>query len=812
MRNLKFAFAFAGALLLAATSAIAQSSPGLTKGQVLTAGQWNGLFAGKQDTLGYTPLNLAGGVLTGRLVTAPPGSTTSGLNLAPGSAPAAPVNGDIWTTAAGLFVRINGSTLGPLGTLACPTCVVNNATNTFTAYQVVNLNVTAAPSPQTGTVLQISQADTVASRIEQSAFGNGAFYTGIRSNGTNAAPTTLINGDSIASFNGWGYDGTSRTGPAGALRVFAGGTWSNTSHPTYIDFATTGIGSTTLTSRMVIYLDGGITIGGTTSQGLGTLNVLSSIYNNGTAPVGAGGGYVLSNAPALVSPTANTLALGGAAVGGNALAVTGTAAFSSSVTAASNILVGATSGNMTLLCAAVCGSSQITLPNGITNFSATGGANQVLMQTSAGGALTVAQLGFSGLSGNIGAGQFATGPGIVTFSMLNNAAAATVAGNPTAGSTVRTDFTIDGLTDITTPHATLDWLLIKNHTTGTLQKTNASELLASGGAGVTSLNTLSGVLTLLPSPQGRLTLQTGTPVMSTSQSAKAQIFYTCAGGASVPYYTGTADAVDAIASCEVSLTMVSGATAGQTVNNNVYDVWWVHGGANRICIAMSASTGGGGGWSSDGGSNTARGTGYSQLDFLFRPYITNKNSITNCFNGATNYGPVSANQATWVGTTYTTANGQTSYKFGTNAASGQNALFGLYNAYNRVSVATQLRDTTANWAYAVATFRQANNSTSNQIQVVDGLGTSSIAAQYAVDVTISGSSASLGVGVDSTSVQSGRGGFVGISGDVFTSYRGTVGAGLHTFVPLEAGGGAGTVTWFGGASGEMQFEATIGGL
>ena len=42
--------------------------------------------------------------------------TTGGasLRIPHGAAPSAPVNGDMWTTTAGLFVRINGSTVGPL--------------------------------------------------------------------------------------------------------------------------------------------------------------------------------------------------------------------------------------------------------------------------------------------------------------------------------------------------------------------------------------------------------------------------------------------------------------------------------------------------------------------------------------------------------------------------------------------------------------------------------------------------------------------------------------------------------------------------
>lgn len=38
----------------------------------------------------------------------------SSLRIPHGAAPTSPVNGDVWTTTAGLFVRINGVTVGPL--------------------------------------------------------------------------------------------------------------------------------------------------------------------------------------------------------------------------------------------------------------------------------------------------------------------------------------------------------------------------------------------------------------------------------------------------------------------------------------------------------------------------------------------------------------------------------------------------------------------------------------------------------------------------------------------------------------------------
>lgn len=45
----------------------------------------------------------------------PAGTTgVSSLRVPHGAAPTSPVNGDIWTTTAGIFVRINGATVGPL--------------------------------------------------------------------------------------------------------------------------------------------------------------------------------------------------------------------------------------------------------------------------------------------------------------------------------------------------------------------------------------------------------------------------------------------------------------------------------------------------------------------------------------------------------------------------------------------------------------------------------------------------------------------------------------------------------------------------
>ncbi|MBZ9683193.1 hypothetical protein LB531_21280 [Mesorhizobium sp. CO1-1-2] len=83
-------------------------------GVVLTPGQWTSLFAGKQNALGYVPVNRAGDTMQGPLVTTPSKSTGAGFSIPPGVPPEEPVDGQVWMTIAGLFAQIGGSTVGPI--------------------------------------------------------------------------------------------------------------------------------------------------------------------------------------------------------------------------------------------------------------------------------------------------------------------------------------------------------------------------------------------------------------------------------------------------------------------------------------------------------------------------------------------------------------------------------------------------------------------------------------------------------------------------------------------------------------------------
>jgi hypothetical protein len=204
--------AVAGALALALLSApaFAQTIPNLTQNQKLTPAQWNNLFASKQDTLGYIPLNSAGGTMTGRLITAVSGATTAGLNLTPGTAPASPANGDLWTTSAGIYVRINGSTVGPLisgalpaftfGTGAASTITASSANTGFTnSLNIINSGTSSNSSTVANSVVSLGCSNCFANLYVQGGTSpsanlqSGAGVTGGFNIAANAGTLSITN-------------------------------------------------------------------------------------------------------------------------------------------------------------------------------------------------------------------------------------------------------------------------------------------------------------------------------------------------------------------------------------------------------------------------------------------------------------------------------------------------------------------------------------------------------------------------------------------------------------------------------------------
>lgn len=120
------------------------------------------------------------------------------------------------------------------------------------------------------------------------------------------------------------------------------------------------------------------------------------------------------------------------------------------------------------------------------------------------------------------------------------------------------------------------------------------------------------------------------------------------------------------------------------------------------------------------------GAGTTQLQQLNGVW-TNAVSITLTNGAGAGTSGVAANTATYVGSFYTTANGQTGIALLPAAAGGgTNNIVGLWNAYNQVSLRALNRDNTATWTYNGATVRAMNNNVANRITFLDGLQISPI--------------------------------------------------------------------------------------
>lgn len=285
-------------------------------------------------------------------------------------------------------------------------------------------------------------------------------------------------------------------------------------------------------------------------------------------------------------------------------------------------------------------------------------------------------------------------------------------------------------------------------------------------------------------PQGRLTLTTGTPVMAADATAQSTVYYDCYVGNTVP----VAGTNLAITSCEISMGL--DAVTPHVASGSVYDIFAVNSsGSPALCVGPA--------WS----STTTRGTGAgtTQLHQDSHGLWTNQNSLTNCYGGAsgtTNLGAVSADAGTYLGSLYATANGKTGFQFKpTPASGGANAVMALYNAYNQVLFRALSQDSHANWTYASATWRAADNSTSNRINWLDGLGQNQVTASYIIYVLESSGTAGAAVGVNFDSTVATPG---GIQGEVFGLAAGGVTAwisggatttvlGWHYAQAMEAG-------------------------
>lgn len=265
------------------------------------------------------------------------------------------------------------------------------------------------------------------------------------------------------------------------------------------------------------------------------------------------------------------------------------------------------------------------------------------------------------------------------------------------------------------------------------------DLSAAAAGGVSSLNGQSGALALVTVPRGRLTLQTGVPVMTTTQAAKTTIYYTAYQGNMVPIYDGTNMVPTAITGGEISALTTDTTKSPAAIGASKVNDWFVWNDAGTIRLGHGPD------WTSD----TARSAGTALA--MINGILTNNVSITN--------GPA-ANRGTYVGTTRSNASSQLDWIYGGLAAGGTAGFFGVWNVYNRVEVATQTADSTDTWTYSTSAWRAANGSATMRVSFVTGLAEDAFNARYASNAQAGGGGATIGVGFDTTTAYSGSTAFI----------------------------------------------------
>lgn len=188
--------------------------------------------------------------------------------------------------------------------------------NVFTAPQAINASGGALPTPQAGTILQLSNAPGSVSRLEQDAFAAAGHFTAMRGDNAPAAPSTLAAGDEIGSFNVGGYDGAAWVAPRGGLRCYAapaGTAWTISDQGTYCDVAATAPGATAPTQVARFNGDGGMLVPGTVTggdEGAGTINAVG-LYVGGVAVASGASSPLVLSAGALSCSTC-VVGVGGA--------------------------------------------------------------------------------------------------------------------------------------------------------------------------------------------------------------------------------------------------------------------------------------------------------------------------------------------------------------------------------------------------------------------------------------------------------------------------------------------------------------------
>lgn len=295
-------------------------------------------------------------------------------------------------------------------------------------------------------------------------------------------------------------------------------------------------------------------------------------------------------------------------------------------------------------------------------------------------------------------------------------------------------------------------------------------------------------------PQGRLTLTTGTPMLSGTVQSSA-VIYTPHVGNLCPAWTGSTFAPTTFTEVSQALSDASKSSSAAAASQ-VYDVFgWMDGSTFRATRGPAWSAG------ATAGSNTVRGAGMGSTALVrVGGVLVNQYAIAN--------GPA-AGFGTYLGTVATDSTGAAvTFDPVSQAAGGGLCSVNLWNAYNREPVEVFLQDTTATHTYSSSAVRAFDASAQNAITFVRGQNTDGVAARLKTRITLTAATnggAAVGIGLNSTTAFAAQATPAalatapGASASVTGTYGGLPGLGVGTLTALEQSDGSNAHTFYGGA-------------
>lgn len=234
---------------------------------------------------------------------------------------------------------------------------------------------------------------------------------------------------------------------------------------------------------------------------------------------------------------------------------------------------------------------------------------------------------------------------------------------------------------------------------------------------------------------GRLTLSTGVPVMTSTVTGATTLYFTPYKGNRIALYDGTST-WNVRTFTELSLSL-----SGYTASKN-YDIW-VYDNAGTPALESTV-------WTND----TTRATSITLQDGVY----VKSGSTTRRYVGTIRIN---------------STGGQCNFTFGALSTGATAGDFGVWNYYNRVEVTTLVQDNADFWSYTTGAWRSANNSTNNRVSFVVGVQEDPFLAQYTM-WTGGAAYYVIGVGLNTTS------GFTGNSSSVYAVTQTQVATLSHT--------------------------------